>query len=734
MRSVEAAGNTFQYADLNIRHTGNADRTLAMVKRAIRMGYDTVAINIDIGDIVPEEAIEEHLLPKSNSEETFKPPPKKKAKKNEDRKVGLGFTDYSLSSHIATSVRVVSSNCRNLSWWTNLFWISLTWKNRGRSSDSSGRVAFVISRVSATIVDAFSRITFTLNDATVIHNVFNNPRLRQFDLVAVRPADVNILTTLTRKTDAVDIITMNPETHVTWLHKSKFMEMIRVEGVGFEITYAPAFFPANRRAVSIARCFRKWTWYHYCLHSGRFLIRGLRGRGVVMTSGASSMYELRAPVDVMNMTILWGVSGADARPMISGGSCFDKCRYRKHLKFCVIASKVLQESSKLMKWLENLRLWSVWKIRRIFRLQGQAIAPIQWGEPLLKTLPDKTLGGKLTPDQAMKLGSIVREVKVGVLSTLDCSVLYITILFQTISMLTKHFPSKITDDDWLVLLECHTRKQRLDHLKFLRTRELEKKKDLERKRMKVIPASAVGEGTSGEHYPPLYYPAARLAKEQRRQLWQRVARAHLCGAPSLVVDCRFLPLLSPRGAELTALQLKYLITENRDSRTPWQLYFVNFDLSTRRFQHVKERHLSVIDSSMSSSPIVLPNNYTKVFPRKRVVYLSPDAEEELVDVNDEDVKVYVLGGIVDRVVERGIPRQASLETALADRVSCKKLPLEKYVKWKSGTKFLTLTAVSSILRDVNSSRGDWESALRRCVVLLTICSVEHYFALPTLQY
>ncbi|KAL6738484.1 hypothetical protein Aduo_012027 [Ancylostoma duodenale] len=355
-----------------------------------------------------------------------------------------------------------------------------------------------------------------------------------------------------------------------------------------------------------------------------------------------------------------------------------------------------------MKWLENLRLWSVWKIRRIFRLQGQAIAPIQWGEPLLKTLPDKTLGGKLTPDQAMKLGSIVREVK-------------------TISMLTKHFPSKITDDDWLVLLECHTRKQRLDHLKFLRTRELEKKKDLERKRMKVIPASAVGEGTSGEHYPPLYYPAARLAKEQRRQLWQRVARAHLCGAPSLVVDCRFLPLLSPRGAELTALQLKYLITENRDSRTPWQLYFVNFDLSTRRFQHVKERHLSVIDSSMSSSPIVLPNNYTEVFPRKRVVYLSPDAEEELVDVNDEDV--YVLGGIVDRVVERGIPRQASLETALADRVSCKKLPLkEKYVKWKSGTKFLTLTAVSSILRDVNSSRGDWESALRRHIPVRNVRS------------
>ncbi|EPB68279.1 tRNA (guanine-N(1)-)-methyltransferase [Ancylostoma ceylanicum] len=286
-------------------------------------------------------------------------------------------------------------------------------------------------------------------------------------------------------------------------------------------------------------------------------------------------------------------------------------------------------------------------------------------------------------------------------------------------MLTKHFPSKITDDDWLVLLECQTRKQRLDHLKFLRTRELERKKDLEKKRMKVVSASGVSEGTSGEHYPPLYYPVARLAKEERRQLWQGVARAHRCGAPKLVVDCRFLPLLSPRGAELTALQLKYLISENRDSR-----------------------HLSVIDSPMTCSPVVLLNNYTEMFPRERIVYLSPDAEEELVDVDDEDVnslfvirfqddslsssmlQVYVLGGIVDRVVERGIPRQASLETAHADGVSCKKLPLEKYVKWKSGTKFLTLTAVSAILRDVNNSCGDWESALSRHIPVRNVRSAD----------
>lgn len=40
----------FQFAEMNLKHTGNPDRTLTLVKRAIRMGYDSVVINIDIGD------------------------------------------------------------------------------------------------------------------------------------------------------------------------------------------------------------------------------------------------------------------------------------------------------------------------------------------------------------------------------------------------------------------------------------------------------------------------------------------------------------------------------------------------------------------------------------------------------------------------------------------------------------------------------------------------------------
>lgn len=41
----------FEYAELNIEHRGNPIKTLQMVRRAIQMGYDTIVINIDVGDL-----------------------------------------------------------------------------------------------------------------------------------------------------------------------------------------------------------------------------------------------------------------------------------------------------------------------------------------------------------------------------------------------------------------------------------------------------------------------------------------------------------------------------------------------------------------------------------------------------------------------------------------------------------------------------------------------------------
>lgn len=38
------------FVELNLLYRGNAQKMLNMVRRAIRMGYDSVVINIDVGE------------------------------------------------------------------------------------------------------------------------------------------------------------------------------------------------------------------------------------------------------------------------------------------------------------------------------------------------------------------------------------------------------------------------------------------------------------------------------------------------------------------------------------------------------------------------------------------------------------------------------------------------------------------------------------------------------------
>lgn len=54
------------------------------------------------------------------------------------------------------------------------------------------------------------------------------------------------------------------------------------------------------------------------LFNGRVLIRSLKSKNIIFSSGAETMLDLRSPVDVMNMSLLWGVANNEARKMISG--------------------------------------------------------------------------------------------------------------------------------------------------------------------------------------------------------------------------------------------------------------------------------------------------------------------------------------------------------------------------------------------------------------------------------
>ncbi|CAD6196809.1 unnamed protein product [Caenorhabditis auriculariae] len=259
-----APESTFQYADLNIVHTGNIENTISMVRRAIRMGYDAVAINIDIGDIAEYQTEPGADVQLEASEE----PPKKKKKKGGSENLGI---KKQLPKPFYVDQSKLDLN---------------DLKKRGK------------------VFRQFSRITFTANAQVVLNKTFNHPRILDFDLVAVRPGNDSVIETLSRKVEHFDIITVQANEQTRWLSGTKILERIRGEGIFYELNYAEALSDRNTRQIS--------------LFNGRVLLRAMRSRGVLMSSGARQMIDLRAPVDVMNLAFLWGVTNANARNLISG--------------------------------------------------------------------------------------------------------------------------------------------------------------------------------------------------------------------------------------------------------------------------------------------------------------------------------------------------------------------------------------------------------------------------------
>ncbi|TKR82651.1 hypothetical protein L596_016342 [Steinernema carpocapsae] len=253
--------NKFQFAEMNLRHTGNAERTLALVKRAVRMGYDSVVINVDVGDLMSDRCLE---VQKEDDE----PPRKKKKggkgkfKQQADEIPEPFFVDPSKLD--LTALEMAGKRFRQ-----------------------------------------YSRLTITLTDQAIFHMLTHHETVRQYDILAVRIDDEQILSTLTRKGDFVDIIVYDPTlVKVPWLTKGRLIMSCVETGISFEIGFAGAL-----RDSSL----RRQAFQH-----GRLLMNMTRGgKGVVLGSGAEDVISIRAPYDVANMSILFGAKPTDGRKFVA---------------------------------------------------------------------------------------------------------------------------------------------------------------------------------------------------------------------------------------------------------------------------------------------------------------------------------------------------------------------------------------------------------------------------------
>lgn len=273
----------FQFAELNIIHRGNSERTLNMVRRAIKMGYDSVVINIDIGLF---GSIDE---PK---------PDLGKHKKKKRAKSDLPSTP--IADSIPDPFLVDPSN------------LDLS------SLEIAGKKFRQFSRLTATV------------DGNSIHKLQHHSKLKLFDILALRILDEQLLLTLQRKGDFVDLITLDlSDTYFPWLWKSKLIQSCIDAGISFELCYAKVLSSSEHRRQFFA-------------NARQLMEVSRRGKGIVLSSGAEDLLGLRGPFDAANLCVLFGLSSKDGRKFVSANAkhVLLRCQSRKTLKMAIHVTKL----------------------------------------------------------------------------------------------------------------------------------------------------------------------------------------------------------------------------------------------------------------------------------------------------------------------------------------------------------------------------------------------------------
>lgn len=137
-----------------------------------------------------------------------------------------------------------------------------------------------------------SRLTLTINDNAQNHRI--NSLSNFYDLVAVRPTDDKTFALCCSSLEC-DLISFDFSSRVNFPIKFKTVASALQRGVRFEICYSPGIVGGNDARRNL-------------ISGAAALIRATRGRGIILSSEASSALGLRGPWDVINLANVWGLS------------------------------------------------------------------------------------------------------------------------------------------------------------------------------------------------------------------------------------------------------------------------------------------------------------------------------------------------------------------------------------------------------------------------------------------
>ena len=148
----------------------------------------------------------------------------------------------------------------------------------------------------------------------------------------------------------------------------------------------------------------------------------------------------------------------------------------------------------------------------------------------------------------------------------------------------------------------------------------------------------------------------------------RLAHAMQFGQP-LIVDMDYEQYMRHQDSQNLVSQLLICYSRNREALDPFHLIFTSLHSDSKALRMLHHARLT----GQNFMGTMTDRSYLDLFPRERLVYLSPHASEWLPEVNCDDV--YIIGGIVDK----SYPKPLSLARAKEQGIRTYKFPLDKYL-------------------------------------------------------
>ncbi|XP_034251781.1 mitochondrial ribonuclease P protein 1 homolog [Thrips palmi] len=247
--------------------------------------------------------------------------------------------------------------------------------------------------------------------------------------------------------------------------------------------------------------------------------------------------------------------------------------------------------------------------------------------------------------------------------------------------------------------------KRLRYLTYLMKIEYKSKMQVQRKAAKQISRSQKIEKKqeleSKLEHPWLEHSNLMMPihKGQMNHFYNSNSLAGLLYGQKVVIDCSYNSYMNDLSIKLTAKQILFCFYSSRKNRRPFSLYICNLDYDSRLMYYLKKLHPGVLDVPISFHS----KSYTELFDRKKIVYLTPHSYTVL-NYNPEDI--YIIGGFVDKQ-----QLEVSRSKAENEHLRFASLPLDNYLKWKSGSRSLCLHQCLDILLEVKNT-GDWSKALQ----------------------